>query len=185
MEALSAAPSADWPSSRPPARPPVDDDGVLDTGRKMPPAAARAVTDLFTLTLLSAVDGSLVALAVAGRLESLGGAITVGLLVVAGAGSWLAARRAFGGRQRTRRDWLLLGALGALTLAATAGSAWLGLALGQAVTLHVVPKAAGLALFAIAGEVAGLAVPRPGKVPLAVLVLAGAAVVEVAVAWTA
>lgn len=201
MEAVSAASAQAGlagPPSRPPAgphngagrrsdrsHPPVDDDGVIATGHRMPPAAARAATDLFVLTLLSAVDGSLVALATAGRFESLGGALTVGLLVIAGAGSWLAARSAFGGRRRTGFDWLLLGALGVVTLAATAGSAWLGVTLGQAVTLHVVPKAAGLALFAIAAEVAGLRVPRPGRVPLAIHVLAAAAVLEVALAWTA
>lgn len=165
--------------------PDVDDDGVISTGRKLPPAAARAVADLFTLTLLSAVDGSLVALAVAGRLESLGGALTVGLLVVAGAGAWLAARSAFAGRRRTGHDWFLLGGLGVLTLAATAGSVWLGVTLGQAVTLHVVPKAAGIALFAVAAEVAGLRVPRPAHVPLAVHVLALAGLAEVALAWRA
>ena len=199
MEALSTASAA--PGSRPPAGPhghgggrnpghpagppSVNDDGVIDTGHRMPPAAARAVGDLFTLTLLSAVDGSLVALAAAGRLESLGGALTVGLLVIAGMGSWLAARSAFAGRRRTGRDWLLLGGLGAATLAATAGSVWLGTTLGQAVTLHVLPKAAGLACLGIAAEVAGLRVPRPARVPLAVHVLALAALVEVAVAWTA
>lgn len=165
--------------------PDIDDDGVISTGRKLPPAAARAVADLFTLTLLSAADGSLVALAAAGRLESLGGALTVGLLVVAGAGSWLAARSAFAGRRRTGHDWFLLGSLGVLTLAATAGSAWLGVTLGQAVTLHVVPKAAGIALLAIAAEVAGLRVPRPARVPLAIHVLALAGLVEVALAWKA
>lgn len=193
MEALAAsvpaAPAlpgkAPDPGDRPGRQPPVDDDGVIDTGRRLPPAAARAVGDLFTLTLLSAVDGSLVALAVAGRLESLGGALTVGLLVIAGAGSWLAARSAFGGRRRTARDWLLLGLLGALTLASTVASAWVGLALGQAATLHVLPKAAGLALFAVAGDVAGLRLPRPGRVPLAAHVLALAALAEVALAWTA
>lgn len=195
MEALSAAPRPGWGDDAPggghggpgprAGPPPVDDDGVIATGRRLPPAAARAVTDLFTLMLLSAVDGSLLVLAAAGRLESLGGAVAVGLLVVAGAGSWFAARSAFAGRRRTGRDWLLLGALGVVTLAATAGSVWLGVALGQAVTLHVLPKAAGLALFAIAAEVAGLRVPRPARVPLAIHVLALAGLAEVLVAWTA
>ena len=199
MEAVSGPVPASAAPSRPPAgphghgegrpsdrhNPPVDDDGVIATGHRMPPAAARAVADLFTLMLLSAVDGSLLVLAAAGRLESLGGAVAVGLLVVAGAGSWFAARSAFAGRRRTGRDWLLLGALGVATLAATAGSVWLGVALGQAVTLHVLPKAAGLALFAIGAEVAGLRVPRPARVPLAIHVLALAGVAEVLLAWTA
>lgn len=180
MEAVTAPLGPD----RVPPRPTADEE-VLAPQRRLPPAAARAVTDLFTLTLLSAVDGSLLALAVAGRLESLGGALTVGLLVIAGAGSWLAARSAFAGRRRTRHDWALLGALGALTLAVTVASAWLGATLGQAVTMHVLPKAAGLALFAIAAEVAGLRVPRLGRVPLTAAVLAAALVVEVALAWTA
>jgi hypothetical protein len=175
MEALTGAPAA-------PAHGEAD---VVAPAKRLPPAAARAVSDLYAFTLLSAVDGSLVALAAAGHLDSIGGALTVGLLVIAGAGSWLAARTAFGGRRRTRRDWLLLGVLGVATLAATAASAWLGLTLGRALTLHVLPKAAGLALFVLAAEVAGLKVPRLGRVPIPVLVLGAAALLEVGLAWTA
>lgn len=191
------------PSPRPPPRPPVDDDGVIDVGHRMPPAAASAVggrpapggrqrdpgspplTGLFVLTLLSAADGSLLALAAAGRLTSLGDAVTVGLVVVAGAGSWLAANQAFAGRRRTGADWAALGLLGALTLAATVASVWLGQRLGAAVTLHVLPKAAGAVLFLVSAEVAGLRVPRAGRVPLPVAGIALAVVLEVGLQWMA
>ncbi|MHB1262665.1 MAG: hypothetical protein ACYC2H_13240, partial [Thermoplasmatota archaeon] len=126
------------------------------------------------------------ALAAAGQLETLGGALTVGLLVIAGAGSWLAARSAFGGRRRDGRDWATLGALGALTLASTLGAAWLGQGLAQAVTLHVIPKAAGVVLLLVAAEVAGLRLPRlaGGRLPLPMAALALGLVLEVT-AWTA
>ena len=188
------------PSPRPPPRPPVDVGGVIVVGPRMPPAAASAVggrpapgrqrdpgspplTGLFVLTLLSAADGSLLALAAAGRLTSLGDAVTVGLVVVAGAGSWLAANQAFAGRRRTGADWAALGLLGALTLAATVASVWLGQRLGAAVTLHVLPKAAGAVLFLVSAEVAGLRVPRAGRVPLPVAGIALAVVLEVGLKW--
>lgn len=154
---------------------------------RLPAAAAPvrrgAVADLFTLTLLSAIDGSLLALAASGQLSSLGGAVATGLTVVAGAGSWLAAREAFGAGVRSRRDWALLGLLAAATLAATVASVWVGLSLGRAVSLHILPKAAGIAIFLVAAEVAGWRLPRPARVPLPALVLAGAVVVELVSAW--
>ena len=173
------------PHPRPPPRPPVDGDGVIDTGQRLPPAAARPVGSLFVLTLLSAVDGSLLALAAAGRLTSLADAVTIGLVVVAGAGSWLAANQAFAGRRRTGSDWGLLGLLGALTLASTVASVWLGARLGDALTLHVLPKGAGLVLFLVGAEVAGLRLPKPGRVPLPALGLALVLVAEVGLQWTA
>src|SRR5438045_1412189 len=47
------------------------------------------LVNLYVLTLLSTVDGSHVVLAAGGHLSSLGGAVAVGLTVIAGAGSWL------------------------------------------------------------------------------------------------
>lgn len=196
------------PGPRPLPRLPVDDDGVIDVGLRMPPAAAAAAdghgrpasakaspgqgeaarssaTPLFVLTLLSAMDGSLLALAAAGRLSSLADAVTIGLVVVAGAGSWLAANQAFAGRRRTRHDWGLLGLLGAVTLASVVASVWLGVRLGDALTLHVLPKGAGLVLFLVGAEVAGLRLPRAGRVPLPVAGLALVFGAEVLLQWTA
>jgi hypothetical protein len=148
------------------------------------PAAARpALGNLYLLTLLSTVDGSLVVLAAGGQLSSLGGAVAVGLTVIAGAGSWLAARQAFAGRRPGGADLRALGALGLVTAAATVASVWLGTTLGNAVALHVLPKAAGVALFLVAAEVGGLRVPRLRGVPLAPLAVAGAALAEVALRW--
>jgi hypothetical protein len=170
-----------------------DDEPAIQGPGRLPAAAAgngdRSVPAVFALTLLSAVDGSLLALAAAGQLETLGGALSVGLLVVAGAGSWLAARSAFGGRSRGRRDWAMLGVLGALTLASTVAAAWLGQSLAQAATLHVLPKAAGVVALLVAAEVAGLRLPRlaGGRLPLPFAALAVGAVLEVAVGvavWT-
>lgn len=176
----------------PPQRPPPpckgDDDDIVAGPGRLPAAAAPAkgASAVFVLTLLSAVDGSLLALAAAGQLETLGGALTVGLLVIAGAGSWLAARSAFGGRPRDGRDWAVLAGLGVLTLASTAMAAWLGQTLAQAVTLHVLPKAAGVVVLLVAAEVAGLRLPKlaRGRLPLPLAALALGAVLEVA-AWTA
>jgi hypothetical protein len=91
-----------------------------------------------------------------------------------------------GGRRRDGRDWATLGALGALTVASTAAAAWLGQGLAQAVTLHVVPKAAGVVLLLVAAEVAGLRLPRlaGGRLPLPIAALAVGLVLEAA-AWTA
>lgn len=121
METVTAALRADLTSAH--ADPPEPDDDVVSPGRpRLPPAAARAEAEraslaaLFALTLLSAVDGSLLALAAAGRLTSLADSVTVGLVVVAGAGSWLAANQAFAGRRRAGADWAALGLLGVLTL---------------------------------------------------------------------
>lgn len=138
---------------------------------------------LYLLTLLAAVDGSLVALGASGTLDSLGGAITVGLTVIAGFGSWLAARQAFARPDRSRRDLAVLATLGLLTLAATVASVWVGTALRSAVQLHVLPKAAGLVMCAIAAETAGLRLPRLGRVPAPLAILAGAILLEAGSAW--
>lgn len=146
-----------------------------------PPDPPRVGT-LYLLTLLSTVDGSIVVLAAGGHLSSLGGAVAVGLTVIAGAGSWLAARQAFGGRPG-KAGLRSLALLGVITVAATVASAWLGTALGNAVALHVLPKAAGIALFLVAAEVGGLRVPTLRGVPLAPLAVAAAAIVEVLLRW--
>ena len=189
------------PPSRPPPRrrdgegngdphgphdPIVAGPGRLPAAAAPAPGDARGTQAVFALTLLSAADGSLLAIAAAGQLESLGGALSVGLLVIAGAGSWLAARSAFGGRQRRGRDWAVLAVLGLLTVASTAAAAWLGTSLAQAVTLHVLPKAAGVVALLVAAEVAGLRLPRlaGGRLPLPFVALAAGALLEV-VAWTA
>lgn len=158
----------------------------------LPAAAAQEVNapsrprlgTLYLLTLLSTLDGSLVLLAANGQLSSLGGAVAVGLTVIAGAGSWLAARRAFTGRRPGGAELRALGVLGLVTLAATVASVWLGTTLGRAVALHVLPKAAGLALFLVAAEVGGLRVPRVRGVPLAPLAVGAGILAEVALRWT-
>jgi hypothetical protein len=187
------------PASRPPPPRKRDGDGiVVERPGGLPAAASRSgqaatsaparsgVSNLFGLTLLSAVDGSLLALAAAGQLETLGGALAVGLLVIAGAGSWLAARVAYGGRRRDGRDWATLAALGAITATSTAAAAWLGQGLAQAMTLHVLPKAAGVVALLVAAEVAGLRLPRlaKGRVSLPFAAL-GVGIVLEAAAWTA
>lgn len=161
------------------------DDVIAPAKPRLPPAAARPVSSLFILTLLSGIDGSLLALAAAGRLTRLGDAITIGLVVVAGAGSWLAANQAFAGRRRTHNDWGLLIALGVLTLGSTVASVWLGTRLGSALTLHVLPKGAGLVLLLVGAEVAGLRLPRAGRVPLPLAGLGMVLLAEVLLQWTA
>jgi hypothetical protein len=139
--------------------------------------------NVYLVTLLSTVDGSLLLLAATGRLSSLGSSIVVGLTIIAGAGSWLAARQAFAGRRPGRGDVAALTLLGAITASATVASVWLGTTLAGAVTLHVMPKAAGLVLFLVAADVAGLRVPRVRGFPLAVVAVGASALLEVAVRW--
>jgi hypothetical protein len=137
---------------------------------------------LYLLTLLSTVDGSLLLLSASGQLSSPGSALAVGLTVIAGAGSWLAARQAFAG-QGGRRAFVALGLLGVVTLAATVASVLLGNALGTALTLHVLPKATGVVLLLVAADVGGLTVPRVRGLPLPVAVLAVAGVLEALTQW--
>lgn len=172
MEAVTSAVPRDVP------------DDVIAKPR-LPPAAARPLPSLFVLTLLSTVDGSLLALAAAGRLTSLTDAVTIGLVVVAGAGSWLAANQAFAGRSRNQADWAILGLLGALTLASTVASVWIGTRLGDAFTLHLLPKGAGLVLFLVGAEVAGLRLPKVGRAPLSLLGLGAVLAAEVGLQWIA
>jgi hypothetical protein len=147
-------------------------------GRRQEPLAT-----LYLLTLMSAADGSIVLLAASGHLSTLGGAVAVGLTVIAGAGSWLAAQEAFRGRLR-RADHLRLALLGLATLAATVASAWLGASLGAAFRLHLLPKAAGAVLCMLAAEVAGLRVPRLRGVPLPAAALGGAFLLEAVAQWS-
>lgn len=199
MEAVKSALRADFTSAH--AGPSGPDDDILSPPRpRLPPAAAapsrqgtrrgrppaaRPLSSLFVLTLLSAIDGSLLALAAAGRLTSLADSVTIGLVVVAGAGSWLAANQAFAGRRRAGADWAALGLLGVLTLASTLGAVWLGARLGDALTLHVLPKGAGVVLFLVGAEVAGLRMPKAGRVPLPLAALAAVIALEVGLQWTA
>jgi hypothetical protein len=177
------------PAVRPPAAPRIPFEALRRSG--LPPAAANSTDDggrpalrnLYLLTLLSAVDGSLIALSASGQLSTWGGAVAVGLTVIAGAGSWIAAERAFGGRRLTGSDLRALGLLGLATLAATATSVWLGMTVSQAVTLHVMPKAAGLAMCFVAAEVAGVRLPRLARVPLPIAALALAVPLEVGAQW--
>jgi hypothetical protein len=169
-------------------RPPEPRQGFLRHPRL--PAAARNTASrqgrlgtLYLLTLLSTVDGSLLILAASGHLSSLGGAVAVGLTVIAGAGSWLAAHQAFAGRSPTGTDIAALGFLGLATVAATVASVWLGTELGHAVTLHVLPKVAGVVMFLVAAEIAGLRVPRVRGLPLTAVAVAAGSALEVGAQW--
>lgn len=155
----------------------------LDRTPAAPAQTRRSATaTLFLLTLLSTVDGSLVALAATGNLSSLGGALTAGLTVIAGVGSWVAAQQAFAGSSRKTALRGLL-ALGVLTLAATLASVYVGARLATAVQLHILPKAAGIAILLLAGEVAGLRLPKLRGVPAPVAAVAGGVGLEVVLRW--
>jgi hypothetical protein len=171
------------PRPRLPAAAAVNVQSRLGLAGSASDAGRGSIPTLYLLTLISAADGSLLLLAAAGHFETIGGSLIVGLLVVAGAGSWLAAHQAFGGRGKTSRDWAVLVLLGLLTFAATVASAWLGLTLGQGLTLHVLPKAIGIVLFLVAGEVAGFRL-RVGPVPAPLAAIAAAGVLEAALRWT-
>lgn len=161
--------AADARRARPRTRPRIPD---------LPAAAG----NLFLLTVLSTVDGSLVALAATGRLSTWGGAVTAGLTVIAGAGSWIAARQALAATSRPAA-LRMLAILGAVTLAATLASVYVGTRLATAVQLHVVPKAAGVAVLLVATEVAGLRLPRVRGVPAPLVALVGGVGLEVASRW--
>ena len=147
-----------------------------------PQADARHVGGLFMLCTLAAMDGTIALLAAGGRLSTWGGAVAAGLTTIAGAGAWIAARQAFGGRRRTARDYGLLTLLGAVTAGAAVAAASLGALIGSR-HLEFLPKAAGLALLLVAAEVAGLRVPRAKGVPLPLVVALAGGVLEV-LRWT-
>lgn len=191
---VSARDARARPSGRPPRPPPLPGDGVFGDvpaaaegigSRPVPavPTGRSGLSTLYLLTLLSAVDGSLLMLAAAGQLSTLGGSVTVGLTVVAGAGAWVAAQQAFAARRLSRHDWSALGVLSAVTVAATVGAVLVGARLGQAVTLHVLPKAAGFVLLLVAVEVAGWRLPRPARVPAPLWVTGTAGALEVGLRW--
>lgn len=142
-------------------------------------APEQAVSNLLLMTCLGAVDGTVLLMAAAGALASVGAAVVVGLTVVSGAGAWIAAYQAFGGRHRTARDYRLLAGIALLSVTATVAAAWVGMTLGDALRFHVLPKAVGVVLFLVAAEVAGLRLPRPGRAPLPVVALAAAGLLEV------
>lgn len=147
-------------------------------------AAGLGMGRLFLLTTLPAVDGGILVLAATGRLSSFWSAAVVGLTMIAGAGAWIAARDAFGTRPWTLRNWASLLVLGAVTVIATVAAAWLGSTLGQAVTLHVLPKVAGIAMCLIGAEIAGVRFPRPVGLPLPVVAVAAGVLAEVVLQWT-
>ncbi len=142
----------------------------------------REAMNLLLMTCLGAVDGTILLLAASGALASIGSAVVVGLTVVSGAGAWIAAYQAFGGRKHSARDYRALAGIALLSIVATVAAAWLGMALGEAVRFHVLPKAVGVVLFLVGAEVAGLRLPRPGHAPLPLLVVGAAVLVEV-VLW--
>lgn len=164
-------PAAARPATARPAAPP----GEGSAARTGSPASR-----LFLLCTLSALDGTVAVLAAAGRLSTLGGAVGVGLTIVAGAGAWAAAHEAFGGRPG-RRGVALLGLLGLAIAVATVAAAWAGAALSD---LRVLPKAAGPMLLLVAAEVGGLRVPAPLGVPPSAAAAGLAVALEVLVRWT-
>lgn len=159
----------------------ASDDSVIAILRL--PAAARGAFGgrglgaLYGIVLLSIVDGSLLALGQAGAFDSVGSALAVGLTVLAGAGSWMAAQSSFAGRRRTRADAAALTVLGALMAVGAVGSAWLALQAGS-FELQVLPQLAGWIILLVAGDVAGLPLPRVGSVPLPAATAAAGAVAE-------
>ncbi len=163
----------------------------LDPSPRGPAAAARSIgsvfammkggkRDLLVMTCLGAIDGTIVLLAATGGLSSWSAAIVAGLTIVTGVGAWLAARDAFAGG----REWFTLGAIAIISTTATVAAAWLGVHLGAAVTLHVLPKAAGIFLCVLGAQMAGLRIPSPQHVPAPLAVLAGGLALEGIVQWT-
>lgn len=136
------------------------------------------------MTSLGAVDGTVLLLAAQGALSTWVGAVSVGLTVIAGAGAWITARQAFGGRRRSARDWAILAAIGIVTAVATVAAAWLGGLLGAQIALQILPHAAGVVLLAVAAEVAGLRLPRFGRLPLPAVTILAAVLAEGVAQWT-
>lgn len=141
-----------------------------------------ARNDLLLMTCLGAADGTILLLAATGKLASLTLAIVVGLTVVSGIGAWIAAYAAFGGRHRGRRDYTVLARMAGISITATVGAAWLGVAIGEAVTFHILPKTVGVVLFLVAAEIWGLRLPRVAHIPLPLAAVAAAGILE-AVLW--
>ncbi len=141
-------------------------------------------TTLLGMTCLGAFDGTIVLLAASGAMSTMAGAILTGLTVVAGIGAWIVARQAFPARGRTWRDRAVLAIVALATSLATVAAAWLGDMVGGAVTLHVLPRAAGLILLAVAVEVGGWRLPRVRGIPLPFALIGAAGILEGVAQWT-
>lgn len=137
-------------------------------------------SNLLVLTTLGAVDGTIFLLAAGGTLATLEGAVVTGLTVIGGAGAWLTAQEEFGQRNLSGRDWSRLGLIAALAVAATLAAAAVGAAVAGLVELVVLPKAAGVVLILIAADIAGADLPRVKALPLPVVAVLLALVLEVA-----
>lgn len=148
------------------------------------PSDAKRVSPatVLLMTTFAAADGTILLMAARGSLNSWSAAVTVGLTMVSGAGAWIAARQAFGGK-RGVRDQLVLAAMALTTIIATVAAAAAGVWLGDAVQLVILPRAVGIVLLLVAAEVAGLRLPRPGKVPLPIAGTGVAGGLEVLVHW--
>lgn len=138
-------------------------------------------TTLLAITILGALDGTIVILSARGALNSLTGALTVGLTVIGGAGAWITARQTFQGT-RIRNQWRILAIMALTTSLATVGAAWVGQQI-QDVSLLILPRMAGLVLLLISLEVGGLSLPRIRKIPLPVAFVATGALLEVLLQW--
>lgn len=137
------------------------------------------------LTSLCALDGTLVMLVAAGVLESVPGALVTGLTVMAGAGTWIAARAEFAGRKWTRADAALLALLALVQTAAALAAAAAGEALaGASVDLRVLPRVSGVVLLLLALQVGGARLPAVGRVPLPAVVAGIGLVAEGVARWT-
>lgn len=137
---------------------------------------------LLVLTTLGAVDGTIFLMAASGALSHLQGALVAGLTVVGGAGAWLTAQEEFGSAPLSGAERIRLATIAAVAVGATLLAAALGAYIAGAVQLVVLPKAAGLVLLIVAVEIAGVDLPKLRGLPLAVVALVGAIVLEVT-AW--
>lgn len=140
--------------------------------------------NLLVMTGLGAADGTIILLAAQGVLSTLAGAIATGLTVVGGVGAWLVAREVYASRRLTGRDAAVLAAVALATSLATAAAAWLGDWVSGTLTLHVLPRAAGLVLLLIAVEVGGIRLPRIARVPLPAFIIAAGFILEGVAQWT-
>ncbi len=143
---------------------------------EQPKASAAPAPHLLGMTCLSSVDGTIPMLAASGAFANPATSATLGLTVVAGIGAWITAWQAYP-EKLGRQDWLRLGAYAGITMLVTLAAAWLGAALAPA--MHVLPYVAGVVVLLIAMQIAGLRLPRLGKVPLPLGVVAAGMLLEV------
>ena len=147
-------------------------------------AARVASSNLFFLTIVASLDGSVFLLAASGKLSTPTGAILAGLTVVAGVGSWIAARAEYGNRTLDRVDYALLSLKAAIVTATTIAAAALGiLVAGTGRTFVVLPIGGGVVFALLALEVSGLPVPRVRRVPLPFFALGLFVIAEVTAQW--